>query len=262
LTFPVFIDVGSIRVPAHAVLEVLAYTVGFEIYRRMRIHRGDPVGDATRWTVIAAAAVGAAMGSKILFWLEDPRLTLEWIRTNPAMLMGGKTIVGGFLGGTIAVEIAKRAVGERRSTGDLFVIPLCIGTALGRIGCFLGGLEDHTYGTASSLPWAVDFGDGIARHPTQLYELVFVLALAIVLFRLSRRPLPNGHLFKLFLLGYLGFRLAVDSLKPAVSFFGLSTIQWTCIVAIAYYARFVPQIVAGIAGSEDPAYTVAVSKQT
>ena len=32
------------------------------------------------------------------------------------------------------------------------------------------GLPDRTYGTPTSLPWAVDLGDGVGRHPVQVYE--------------------------------------------------------------------------------------------
>ena len=126
--------------------------------------------------MVTAAIAGAAIGSKILAWFEHPVETLaHW--NDPLFLMGGKTIVGAFLGGTLLVEWTKRRLGIRSRTGDLFAIPIVIGTAVGRIGCLLSGLDDHTYGTPSSLPWAVDFGDGIPRHPTQAYEIVFLLAL-------------------------------------------------------------------------------------
>ena len=85
--------------------------------------------------------------------------------------MGGKTIVGALIFGLISVELMKRYIGVRQSTGDLYAIPLALGIAIGRIGCFLTGLSDNTYGTPTTLPWAVNFGDGIPRHPTQLYEI-------------------------------------------------------------------------------------------
>ena len=97
--------------------------------------------------------------------------------------MGGKTIVGALVFGMIAVELMKRYIGLQQSTGDLYAIPLALGIAIGRIGCFLTGLADDTYGVATSLPWGVDFGDGVHRHPTQLYEIAFLLALIPVLFR-------------------------------------------------------------------------------
>jgi len=126
------------------------------------------------------------LGSKVLFWLEDPRLTLANLH-NPAYFVGGKTIVGALAGGLITVELIKRYIGLRTSTGDLYAIPLAAGIAIGRIGCFLTGLADNTYGTPTNLPWAINFGDGIPRHPTQLYEIVFLLALIPFLFRIQKR---------------------------------------------------------------------------
>ncbi len=57
-------------------------------------------------------------------------------------LLSGKTIIGALLGGTLAVELARRHLGIRRRTGDLFALPITIGIAIGRIGCFLAGKQD------------------------------------------------------------------------------------------------------------------------
>jgi phosphatidylglycerol:prolipoprotein diacylglycerol transferase len=95
--------------------------------------------------------------------------------------MGGKTIVGALIFGLISVELMKRYIGVRQSTGDLYAIPLALGIAIGRIGCFLTGLSDNTYGIPTTLPWAINFGDGIPRHPTQLYEIIFLMLLIPIL---------------------------------------------------------------------------------
>jgi phosphatidylglycerol:prolipoprotein diacylglycerol transferase len=129
---------------------------------------------------------GGALGAKILFWFEDPQLTAHSLH-NPEYLLGGKTIVGGLVFGLITVELTKRYIGLRDSTGDLYAIPLALGIAIGRIGCFLTGLPDNTYGTPTNLPWAINFGDGIPRHPTQLYEILFLLALIPILYRVLSR---------------------------------------------------------------------------
>jgi len=98
--------------------------------------------------------------------------------------MGGKTIVGALIFGLISVELIKRYIRLRQSTGDLYAIPLALGIAIGRVGCFLTGLSDNTYGTPTNLPWAINFGDGIPRHPTQLYEIIFLIALIPLLYKL------------------------------------------------------------------------------
>ena len=64
----------------------------------------------------------------------------------------------------------------------------------------------------------------------------FLAALASALVFLSDRLTVVGDRFKLFLLGYLFFRLLVDFIKPGVRVGGLSTIQWICLAVIAFYA--------------------------
>lgn len=217
--------------------------------------------------MIAAAVAGAALGSKLLFWLEDPELTWHNLH-NPAYLMGGKTIVGALVFGLISVELIKRYIGLRQSTGDLYAIPLALGMAIGRIGCFLTGLSDNTYGTPTTLPWAIDFGDRIPRHPTQLYEIVFLILLIPILYRiLMRSAVPtrvshfsrplrevgigtttnqqspstvflSGDAFKFFMVAYLSFRLLCDFIKPYPHILlGLGGIQWACLLTLLYYSR-------------------------
>jgi prolipoprotein diacylglyceryltransferase len=221
----------------HTVFDLLAYTVGFRLFLVQRRRLGDTIDARARWTVVAAAIFGAAIGSKLFFWLEDPAETLaHW--NDPFFLLGGKTIVGGLIGGLIGVELEKRWAGLTRRTGDLFAMPLAVGIAIGRIGCFLSGLPDRTYGTPSALPWAVDFGDGVPRHPTQLYESIAMTVAAIVLGRLTCRPHREGDVFKLFMTMYFGLRLAVDAIKPEVRvFLGLSSLQWASVAVLLYYGN-------------------------
>jgi prolipoprotein diacylglyceryltransferase len=210
------------------VFEVLAYAMAFVAYLLIRRRRGDRISDTDRWSVLTATIVGAAIGSRLLAWFEAD--------TESGVLngFGGKTIVGGLLGGWIGTELEKIRRGIRVSTGDLYVFPLVIGIAIGRVGCFLSGLPDGTYGVGTTLPWGVNFDDGIARHPTALYESLFVVAIGVVLYRIEGRFAP-GQLFRTFMLAYLGFRLAVDAIKPGVPVaLGLTAIQWACLAGILY----------------------------
>jgi phosphatidylglycerol---prolipoprotein diacylglyceryl transferase len=218
----------------HTVFEALGYAGGYGAYKLQRGRAGDFLSDERRWLIIAATAVGALVGSRVLGLLEQaPRIGWHW---NELLMPGGKTIVGGLLGGWLAVELAKLVLGIRSRTGDLFAVPLCLGIAIGRIGCFVAGLADDTYGTATTLPWGVDFGDGVRRHPTQLYELVFLLVLAAVLHWLGKRPHRNGALFRVFMGAYLLWRLAVDFIKPQPLVHGLNMIQWACVAGLVAVA--------------------------
>jgi prolipoprotein diacylglyceryltransferase len=219
----------------HWVFEVLAYFVGTRLYLALKSRWGDPIADEARWTVVAAAVVGCALGSKLLYWLSDPAVMLAHLH-DPVFLLGGKSIVGGLIGGLIAVEVVKRWIGVTRSTGDLFGVPLAVGIAVGRIGCFLTGLDDHTYGLPTTLPWGVDFGDGLPRHPAQLYETAFLLlVMTPLLLYLRRRPHREGDLFKAFMVVYMGFRLLLEAIKPGVFLGELNAIQWACLGTLFYY---------------------------
>jgi len=236
MSFPVLIPIGSLKLHPHLVFETLAYAVAFRVYLAMRKRQGDALDDGNRWWVIAAAAMGAVVGCKVLYWFEDPAATLAHWR-DPAFLMGGKTIAGALIGGLFFVELVKYHLGIKRRTGDVFAVPLCVGIAIGRIGCFLTGSDDHTGGIATSLPWGVNFGDGIPRHPTQLYEVLFALTLGVFFWRRSELPNTEGDLFRFFMVGYFAFRLLCDFLKPddVRVFLGLTAIQWASVLMLGYY---------------------------
>jgi phosphatidylglycerol---prolipoprotein diacylglyceryl transferase len=219
----------------HPVMETLAYAAGFAVYKLLRARQGDIVAEPQRWTVLAAAAVGALLGSRMLGLAEQwPTVQQAWRSGRMMELMlspGGKTIVGGLLGGWLAVELVKKLSGIHRRTGDLFALPLCVGIAVGRIGCLIAGLADDTYGKPTSLPWAVNLGDGIGRHPVQVYEIPFLILLGMAVS--MRRPLPEGMRFRIFLGSYLAWRVVIDFWKPQPLMDGLNLIQWSCLAGIA-----------------------------
>lgn len=229
------IPIGS-HPALHPVFETLAYAAGFAVYRWNRSRQGDVVAEPQRWTVLAAAAVGALVGSRLLGIAEQwPTVLQAWHAGHMMDLLfspGGKTIVGGLLGGWLGVEIAKKVSGIQRRTGDLFALPLCVGIAVGRVGCLVAGLADDTYGKPTSLPWAVDLGDGIGRHPVPVYEIFFLVLLGIVVSRPMQ--LPEGARFRIFLGSYLAWRLVIDFWKPQPLIAGMNLIQWSCVAGILF----------------------------
>jgi prolipoprotein diacylglyceryltransferase len=229
--------------PWHFLFESLAYIVAFRLYVRARDQAGDFLETTTRWNVIVAAVAGAAIGSRLLFWLEDPALTANHWRDLP-YLLSGKTIVGALLGGTMAVEFAKWRMGIHRRTGDLFAVPIAIGIAIGRIGCLLAGKQDDTYGNPTAMPWAINLGDGTPRHPVQLYECAAMLLLAAMLTRVHTPRFAEGDRFRLFIFAYFAWRLMLDFLKPGVRFDGLTVLQWAGAAGVLWYARDVFRILA------------------
>jgi prolipoprotein diacylglyceryltransferase len=229
----------------HTLFEAAAYAVGFRLFLRERRRRALPaLADRESSLAIGIGAIlGAALGAKIAYWLYDPVYAFagfpDWVH-----LLQGKSIIGALLGGLAGVEIAKKLDGVRGSTGDAFVWPLMLGMAIGRIGCFLSGLDDHTAGNPTSLPWGVDFGDGVPRHPTQLYEVAFLGALAALFAWRGDRLRRPGDRFRAFMVGYLAYRLCIESIRPIpFHYFGLlSGLQLLCVAGLLYYHRDIPRI--------------------
>ena len=237
MRYPVELALGRLHLPVHLLCEVLAYSLGYRLYVALRRRTPDRISDHGRQWIFVGAALGALLGSRALGLLEHPAQLLHppggWL-----YYFTNKTIVGGFLGGLVGVELTKKRLGIRSSSGDLMVFPLLLGLGIGRLGCHFSGLLDGTYGRPTALPWGIDFGDGTPRHPTNLYEIGFLLLLGGGLYLLERRrPLPNGRRFELFLAGYLLFRLLVEFVKPApAAWLGFTAIQWACVAGLGYYA--------------------------
>src|SRR5438128_1953111 len=112
---------------AYAVFMLLALGV-FVLARRLQ---PCSVGDLglpwrQRGVLALAAFVGAMLGAKLPFMLRSEAGSL----TGPAWLADGKTITTGLIGGYIAVELAKWAMGLRVQTGDTFALPLALALAV------------------------------------------------------------------------------------------------------------------------------------
>ena len=169
---------------------------------------------------------GAMIGAKLPFALAD----WNGLVSGASWLADGKTILCGIVGGYFGVELAKWTLDVRVKTGDTFAVPVAVGVAIGRVGCFAAGC---CYGAPTSLPWGVRFaraGDLLARHPTQLYEAAFHLAMAGVLLLFQRQGLFRLQLVKLYILSYLGYRFLTEFIRPEARVgAGLTGYQWAAL---------------------------------
>ncbi len=137
-----------------------------------------------------------------LYW-ENPQRWLMWAT--------GKTILGALIGGYVAVECAKKAVGYRAPTGDLFAMAASIGIILGRVGCLLHGCCPGA--VCDARWWTLADANEVARWPTVPIEIAFnVLAFEGCLILRRRALLPGQH-FHLYLIGYGLFRFVHEFVR-------------------------------------------------
>lgn len=151
----------------------------------------------------------------------------------------GRSVLGSLAGATFCVELYKILFDRHRqhSTGYIYVIPFCVMVSIGRIGCFLSGIEDLTYGTPTDLPWGHDFGDGFLRHPVPIYESLsmafFVVGLLFIL-RLKRSVFVE-YAYYAMVFFYCLQRYVWEFFKPYSSvFLGQNVFQLLCLALIGY----------------------------
>jgi phosphatidylglycerol:prolipoprotein diacylglycerol transferase len=174
-----------------------------------------------------AALVGGTFGAKLPFVLFGDG---QWLDLN-SWLADGKTVTTGLIGAYLAVEVVKMVLGIQTKTGDAFAVPLALALGVGRWGCFFNGC---CYGTPTNLPWGRDLlGDGIARHPTQIYEVIFHLSMVGVLIVVIRRGWWPGHRLQLYLIAYGVYRFLSEFIRPEpIVWLGLTFYQLAALVLV------------------------------
>ncbi|MBL8696827.1 MAG: prolipoprotein diacylglyceryl transferase [Alphaproteobacteria bacterium] len=211
----------------HSLFDLLAVAAGW-LAGRLVATWLPPPGRGRGLDYTATLLAGAALGA---YWFGTVNLVLSG---QPGI---GRSVFGAMVGGVVAIEMWKRVKGVRASTGARLVVPLAVGIGVGRIGCFMAGLEDFTHGTPSSLPWAVDLGDGIPRHPVQLYETALMLGFAGWFAAWLRRDpaAAAARGFYVFAGFYALDRFALEFLKPYGTVAGTLTIfQLGAVLLLAY----------------------------
>ena len=217
---------------AHLAFDLLAWSIGaaLAVFVRKRygqqLSSSPPVKDDPGY--YAALFLGFCLGAS---WLGGLNLQLA---ERPPL---GHSVLGAILGGIITIELYKLWRGPKRPTGAAFAPSLALGIAIGRWGCFFTGLPDYTYGTPTAMPWGVDFGDGIARHPVQLYESFCMAALAVaLLYGLEGRARWAGRYgFYVFCCVYGLQRFMWEFMKPYPQIMGpLNIFHIACICLCVY----------------------------
>ena len=215
----------------HSLFDVLALLAALAVYRWAPI--AALAAPARPWEshplYLAVASLGATVGA---YLAGSANL---WLTGVDGL---ARSIEGALAGGILGIEVLKASAGLRGSTGLRFVAPLAAAIAVGRIGCFLAGLDDMTYGTGTALPWGVDFCDGIARHPVQLYESA---AMTIFIVWFLRAAHGNNAFvlragFYLFIGVYAAQRFLWEFLKPYGTVLGPFNLFHLLSAALILYA--------------------------
>ena len=231
---------------AHYIGDLAAWS-GAAMAARWQYRRWPEAAEALAQVTTTSYHVSLALGALAGAWILGSANSLHSIAAAPS-----HSIAGALAGGVIAVELWKWRHGVRQSTGAAFVLPLSVGIALGRLGCLFSGLPDFTYGIATSLPWGFDLGDGVARHPVQLYESLAMALFAIMFIAAKKRgdSWTGPHAFHALIVFYAAQRFVWEFFKPYPSLIGPLNLFHLLMLGFAAYG-----IVWWRHGGDEPAGT-------
>ncbi len=216
---------------AHYLFDALAWAsaalAARWVWRRQR-PQVERLGRVTEPSYFIVLALGAVAGAYLFGTLNS------LASATPAI---SHSIAGALAGGIVAVELWKWRRGVTGSTGGAFVVPVCVGIVVGRWGCLFAGLADGTYGNPTALSWGVNLGDGIARHPVQLYESAAMFAfLAVYLTAFARGaawPLRRG--FHVMIIVYAAQRFVWEFFKPYPALLGPFNLFHVLMIGLLVY---------------------------
>lgn len=210
---PIAFSLGPLKVHWYG----LTYLVGFMAAWGIGVYRSrkpwSPLSKGQIEDLIFYGALGVVIGGRMGYVFL---YNFEQFKADPAWLFrvweGGMAFHGGLLGVIFAVVVFARKTKNRFIDVMDFAAPLVpIGLGCGRIGNFIG---QELWGRASDVSWAMVFpkaADGIARHPSQLYQAFLEgLVLFVIIFWFSAKPRPRAAVSALFIFCYGVFRFAVE----------------------------------------------------
>ncbi len=168
---PIALDLGFLQVRWYSLGYIVGIIFGWWLLSKMLRQPGAPMAQRHADDFVFWATLGIIVGGRlgyVFFYkpdmLEEPLEVLK-------LWEGGMSFHGGLLGLVIAITVFARAHRlQLLRVIDYIGAVAPPGVFLVRIANFVNG---ELWGRPTDLPWGVVFpgtGDGIPRHPSQLYE--------------------------------------------------------------------------------------------
>ncbi|MDF2865498.1 MAG: prolipoprotein diacylglyceryl transferase [Clostridia bacterium] len=225
----------TILVSLSVILGIASYLILSIIDKKRNDNNKELVKSKNKYTIdiVIMALLGGFIGSKIPVIIENIDKILENVNNLKLFLISGKSIVGGLVGGYIAIRIYKKINNiEGMRFGNNIAPSVALGMGIGRIGCFLSGC---CYGIKTNF-LGINFGDGL-RIPTQLYEAIFCIMLFVYLIvkKYKKKDLKDGELFSNLVIYYFVFRFIIEFVRATEkNILFLSIYQIICLIGIIF----------------------------
>lgn len=222
---PIAFSIGPFAVHWYGISYGVGLAVGIAILiqlnkKRKVFDNNDQIYDFAFWMFLMGVIVGGRLGY-VLFY------NLPYYLQNPqdiiAVWKGGMSFHGGLIGSAIvAYFFIKKHKIKFLDLADLVVVPGSLALTFTRMANFV---NRELYGRpveSENWQWiGVDFGDGILRYPSQLFQSFSALLLFLVLLFIFTKKPKRGILLFSYLTFYGLFRAIIENWRepdPQVGF--------------------------------------------
>jgi phosphatidylglycerol:prolipoprotein diacylglycerol transferase len=205
---PVLVRLGPLAVHWYGVMYVIGIVAGLAVAMPYAARLG--IDRDAAYEVFWPVLVASLIGGRLYYVVQSD---FGWYLRHPTQILatweGGMAFYGAvFLGTPVAWWVCRRKGIDFPRVLDAAALFIPLAQAIGRIGNLING---DIVGYPSSLPWATRYTNphntfvashAVAYQPAAAYELLFSLALFVLLWRLRYRFRVPGSLFTLWLVLY------------------------------------------------------------
>jgi len=225
---PVALDLGLIKVHWYGLMYLFGF-IGALLLGNYRAKQKNSNWNKQQVSdVIFYGALGVILGGRIGYIVF---YNFDLFVQNPLIILriweGGMSFHGGMLGVFVALYLFAKKYNKTFFQVSDFIAPMVpLGLGFGRIGNFI---NKELWGRPAEtvIPWAMDYGDHIARHPSSLYQALSEgLILFVILFIYSRKPRPTMAVSGLFMLCYGAFRFTTEFFRTPDAHLGFVMFDW------------------------------------
>lgn len=223
---PIALQIGPLAIHWYGLMYLIGFALVWLLGNYRIKQKRSPIDKKGLEDLIFYCALGVVVGGRlgyVLFYQPDYYLQPQhWLQIF-YVWEGGMAFHGGLIG---VLAVLAWFSYQRRipffALGDFLAPLIPLGLAAGRLGNFING---ELWGRPTDLPWGMIFPqamDGVARHPSQLYQMGLEgILLFLILWLFSERSRPQGQVSGLFLMGYGLFRFIAEFSREPDAFLGL-----------------------------------------
>ncbi|EKD83622.1 MAG: prolipoprotein diacylglyceryl transferase [uncultured bacterium] len=200
----------------YGILVLVAFLAGTWLFKSNAAGLNQPTPDLIDLSLLIT--ISGLLGARVAYIMLFPE-HFSTIRDYLAIHEGGLVFYGALVAVIISITVFCRIRGwSFRQLSDLISPSAALGHAIGRMGCLI---NNCCYGAPTTICSVYQLpGDppGLFRHPTQIYESLFLLALMFILNRRLKScyagsQVKSGIVAGIYLAAYSFFRFLIEFIR-------------------------------------------------